>query len=48
MPTYKNKPVTVVGEAKQGDQGFDPNTAKTKIRHQDGKEEVVNKSELFE
>ena len=46
MATYKNQTVTITGDAKQGDKGFDPNRPMVKIRHEDGREETVAKNEV--
>jgi hypothetical protein len=46
MAMYKKETVTVVGDLKQGDQGFDPATPKVKIRRPDGAEEAVPKAEV--
>jgi hypothetical protein len=46
MATYQSKKVTVVGDVKQGDSGFDAAKPKLKIKHQDGREETVAKDQV--
>jgi hypothetical protein len=48
MPVYQGKKVTVVRPAKQGDQGFDPNTPKSVIKLPDGTEKTVPAAEISE
>ena len=47
MPQYQGKNVTVVRDAKQGDQGFDASKgAQSLIKLEDGAQKVVLKSEV--
>ena len=48
MATYKSKEVTISGNLKQGDPGFDPNRPMVKIKHSDGREETVAKADVTE
>jgi hypothetical protein len=46
MATYQSKKVTITGDLKQGDPGFDASKPKVKIKHQDGREETVAKDQV--
>ena len=46
MATYKKEEVTVVGDLRQGDPGFDANKPMTKIKRADGREEAVPKADV--
>jgi len=48
MPLYKSKKVTVAGDVKSGDPGFDPAKKLVKIRHEDGREESVPRADVTE
>jgi len=48
MATYQSKEVKITADLKQGDPGFDANVPKVKIKHADGREEVVARDQVQE